>query len=237
MRMDKEGKLSSSGSTKSKKTRSANLSRKHQYEEPPQEIMPPSGSPPQMYEAVPDESITSNGASRTEQAFSYTGLGTVHEEGGAHNNQENGDDHMGLSVGNGNSIGRSNSAHQRLQQQNPQTPHNDSRPQGEYDNPWEWTAKARAMGGADGPVEVRETKRTRSKSDATPRGRSSPESDTRPQEDYDQPWEWIKKNRNLSQVVTGMCPSCKLEVLCSNLGFWHQSCKTGGPMFKSGLRK
>ncbi|XP_072039007.1 SH2 domain-containing adapter protein F-like, partial [Amphiura filiformis] len=148
---------------------------------------------PQVYDSVPDEAITSNGQSRTEVGFSYiAGLGTVHEEGSPHA-QENGDDH---SVGN---IGRSNSAHQRLQGQQPQTPQNDIRPQGEYDNPWEWTAKARALGGPDGPNEV---KRTRSKSDASPRGRSSPESDTRPQEDYDQPWKWIKKDRKLSQAVT-----------------------------------
>ncbi len=181
--MDKEGKIKSS----SRKNRTSEK-KKHQYEEPP-DVNPP--EEPQVYDSVPDEAITSNGQSRTEVGFSYTaGLGTVHEEASSHT-QENGDDHT---VGN---IGRSNSAHQRLQGQQPQTPQNDKRPQGEYDNPWEWTAKARAMGGPDGP---NENKRSRSKSDASPRGRTSPESDTRPQEDYDQPWEWIKKDRKLTQA-------------------------------------
>ena len=202
MRMDKEGKdsrKSSKNSRRSNRGSEKQNNRQHQYEEPP-EIDPPPGSP-QMYDTVPDEAI-SNGQSRT--AYS-AGLGTVHEEGVAHA-QENGDDHV---VGN---IGRSNSAHQRLQQQ-PQTPQNDRRPQGEYDNPWEWTAKARAMGGPDGPVEV-PNNRGRSQSDASPaRGRSSPESDTRPQEDYDQPWEWVKKDRKLSQAVTGKV--CPLESCCT----------------------
>ena len=213
MRMDKEGKdsrKSSKNSRKSNRGSEKQNNRQHQYEEPP-DINPPPGSP-QMYDTVPDEAI-SNGQSRTEGSFAYTaGLGTVHEEGAAHA-QENGDDHV---VGN---IGRSNSAHQRLQQQ-PQTPQNDRRPQGEYDNPWEWTAKARAMGGPDGPVEV-PNNRGRSQSDASPaRGRSSPESDTRPQEDYDQPWEWVKKDRKLSQAVTGkVCHVENVPHLCSGTLF------------------
>ncbi|XP_022104658.1 SH2 domain-containing adapter protein F-like isoform X2 [Acanthaster planci] len=84
-----------------------------------------------------------------------------------------------------------------------QTPQNDMRPQGEYDNPWEWRSPALPRLPPESPGG--EFKRSRSKSDVAHLGginRTSPDSDTRPQDDYDQPWEWIQKNRQMSQVLT-----------------------------------
>ncbi|XP_038077621.1 SH2 domain-containing adapter protein B-like isoform X3 [Patiria miniata] len=84
-----------------------------------------------------------------------------------------------------------------------QTPQNDMRPQGEYDNPWEWRSHPLPRLPPESPGG--EFNRSRSKSDVAHLGgigRSSPESDTRPQDDYDQPWEWIQKNRQMSQVLT-----------------------------------
>lgn len=110
-------------------------------------------------------------------------------------------------------VTRSHSAHQRLQ-----TPQNDARPHGEYDNPWEWKikppehqiGKPGGGGSAGGPKSYQhqpshgplaESPRFRSRSDAMHlRGRTSPESDIRPHDEYDQPWEWIQ-NKNKSQSM------------------------------------
>lgn len=105
-------------------------------------------------------------------------------------------------------VTRSFSAHQRLQ-----TPQNDPRIHGEYDNPWEWKIKPPeqpAKGGGGGHISyhpqphgpLAESPRFRSRSDAMHlRGRTSPESDIRPHDEYDQPWEWMKNKPKQSHSM------------------------------------
>ena len=86
-----------------------------------------------------------------------------------------------------------------------QTPQHDRRPTAEYDNPWEWSDNAKRMA-KFGQGEPLDSPRGRSRSELPTTNRvmrTSPESDTRPGDEYDQPWEWMPMNRKLSQAITG----------------------------------
>ncbi|XP_071794013.1 uncharacterized protein [Asterias amurensis] len=109
-----------------------------------------------------------------------------------------------VAMDNAEENGNLSSSDAPLSPQPDQTPQNDMRPQGEYDNPWEWRSHQLPRLPPESPGG--EFKRSRSKSDVAHLGggvgRTSPDSDIRPQADYDQPWEWIQKNRQMSQVLT-----------------------------------
>ncbi|XP_033633701.1 SH2 domain-containing adapter protein F-like isoform X3 [Asterias rubens] len=109
-----------------------------------------------------------------------------------------------VAMDNAEENGNLSSSDAPLSPQPDQTPQNDMRPQGEYDNPWEWRSHQLPRLPPESPGG--EFKRSRSKSDVAHLGggvgRTSPDSDIRPQDDYDQPWEWIQKNRQMSQVLT-----------------------------------
>ena len=69
----------------------------------------------------------------------------------------------------------------------------------EYNNPWEWSEGSKMMA-KFGQGELLDSPwgRSRSELPATSRVmRTSPESDTRPGDEYDQPWD-----RKLSQAIT-----------------------------------
>ncbi|XP_071479401.1 uncharacterized protein [Diadema antillarum] len=88
-----------------------------------------------------------------------------------------------------------------------QTPQHDRRPTAEYDNPWEWSTSNLKMAKiGPGPDGLLDSPRARSRSELPTTSRlmrTSPESDTRPGDEYDQPWEWAPPlNRKFSQAIT-----------------------------------
>ncbi|XP_033108768.1 SH2 domain-containing adapter protein F-like isoform X2 [Anneissia japonica] len=90
---------------------------------------------------------------------------------------------------------------QRLQS----TPDTDSRPGGEYDEPWEWQMRRnRAKEEATSPTDI-SIPRSRSRSDVASLNhglRPTPETDNRPPTEYDEPWEW-KRIRGMNQAAHG----------------------------------
>nr|XP_054755885.1 SH2 domain-containing adapter protein F-like [Lytechinus pictus] len=94
--------------------------------------------------------------------------------------------------------------HSSSQNHRQQTPQHDRRPTAEYDNPWEWSNNPMKMAKMGPSPEGFEGPRGRSRSElpANRVMRTSPESDTRPGDEYDAPWEWMPMNRKLSQAIT-----------------------------------
>ncbi|XP_071965656.1 SH2 domain-containing adapter protein F-like isoform X2 [Antedon mediterranea] len=106
------------------------------------------------------------------------------------------------------------------------TPESDTRPRAEYDEPWEWQMRrsAKAKEEATSPNVEISIPRSRSRSDVAGLNhgvRPTPETDNRPQTEYDEPWEW-KKNRaaqggNREHSQMSRSSSCSNKPTSNNL--------------------